>query len=282
MAEQYYEKFIAFIDVLGYSSLVEASENGTGLPADELLKLVAMLGAPDARHRFAERGHSVCPHSPAVARDLDFQSTQITDCAVLSSEVSPAGAINLVNLSWTAVLGLLVNGLLCRGYITRGKIIHGNGILMGTGYQRAYASEKGVSAFKRTADERGTPFVEVDHSVCDYVRDCGDECVRTMFGRYIKDTGDGVVIFPFQRLSHKFAIGRDYPPFKPEQHLESNNNVRTWIGTLKDRVMVFADRKNSAAMQKIEHYIRALDDQLIVADRVEESIRNLARIVGPR
>ena len=115
MAEEYKEKFIAFLDILGYSKLVEESENGSGLPTDELLKLASMLGAPDARNRFAERGHSVCPHSRSAARDLDLESTQITDCAVLSAEVSPAGAINLVNLSWTAVLGLLTNGLLCRG-----------------------------------------------------------------------------------------------------------------------------------------------------------------------
>lgn len=280
VAEVYKDKFVAFLDVLGFSKHVEASEAGTGLPPDELFKIAAMLGAPDLKKRCIENGHPVCPHSRAVARDLDFESTQISDCAILSAEVSPAGAINLVNHCWTAVLNLLANGLLCRGYITRGRIIHQGIKIIGTGYQRAVDGEKGVSAFKKTAKEKGTPFVEVDRSVCDYVRDNGDECGRTMFGRYTKDTGDGVVLFPFQRISHKFAIGRGFPDFKPEEHLESNNNVRKWISTLKGRVMEFADPNNPAAMQKIEHYIRALDDQLIIADKVEEMIKNLGRPIG--
>ena len=48
-----------------------------------------------------------------------------------------------------------------------------------------------VSAFKRKADENGTPFVEIDPSVCHYIENGSDSCVKEMFSRYVKN--DGVV-----------------------------------------------------------------------------------------
>lgn len=276
MAEQFQEKFIAYLDILGYSNLVEASEAGAGPPLDDLLEFAAMLGAPHGGRSVADGASRICPYCTGIAENLDFQVTQISDCAIVSAEISPAGAINLVHHCWTAVLGLLHNGLLCRGYITQGKIIHHGSTVIGTGFQRAVVGEKGVRAFKKTAEERGTPFVEVDRPLVDFFKACGDQCAKTMFGRFTKGSDDGVVIFPFQRLSHKFGVGAGFPPFIPEQHLESNNNVRKLLGTLKQRVMVYADAKNPSGMQKIEHYISALDDQFVVADQVEENIERLA------
>jgi len=114
-------------------------------------------------------GQSAVPKSKYVQRNLDFQITQVSDCFIVSSEVSPAGAINLINYCWTVVLLLLHNGFLCRGYVTKGPISHTNEHFIGTGYHKALEHEANVTAFKREADERGTPFVEIDTVVCDYV-----------------------------------------------------------------------------------------------------------------
>src|SRR6267378_3569937 len=81
---------------------------------------------------------STMPFAARVRADLDFRLTQISDCVVVSTEISPAGVINLVNRCWGAVIRLLQNGLMCRGYITRGRIFHTETQVIGTGYQRAY------------------------------------------------------------------------------------------------------------------------------------------------
>src|SRR5690606_5277877 len=107
----------------------------------------------------------------------------------------------------SAVMGLLALGIMCRGYITRGSIYHNEGQVIGSGYHQAYESEQGVSVFKLEADERGTPFVEVDPIVCNFVKEETDSCVREMFSRMTKKEQGTTAVFPFKRLLHCFTIG---------------------------------------------------------------------------
>ena len=73
---------------------------------------------------------------------------------------------------------LMLEGILCRGSITRGMIFHTENQVIGSGYQEAYMSESAVTAFKKDADERGTPFVELDQKVVDYIQSDTDECIK--------------------------------------------------------------------------------------------------------
>jgi hypothetical protein len=273
------EKFIAYIDILGFKKLVSASERGTGMSIDEILGLAKELGTPEDRMKFIKYGPMTCPTSKYVQRDLDFRLIQISDCVIVSVEVSPAGVINLVKHCWSAVIKLLDKGFMCRGYITRGLIYHTDTQVIGTGYQEAYQKESNVTAFGHKADERGTPFVEVDSAVCDYVRVHGDSCVKEMFSRFVKEDGTVTAIFPFQRLQHSFIIG-DYPghKFDPEEERESNRNIMSMIENMKIRVMSFVDLANSDALAKVSHYITALDTQL---DACKEADRMIDILESP-
>ena len=213
-----------------------------------------------------------CPNSRYIQRDLDFRLTQLSDCVIVSSEVSPAGVINLVSHCWGVVIKLLTKGIMCRGNITRGLVYHTDAQIIGSGYQEAYRKEAQVTAFKREADERGTPFVEIDQVVCDYVRDHGDWCVKEMFSRYVKEDGKVTALFPFQRLEHSFIIVGFRKKFDPEKENRSNQNMRLMIEKLKERVMALVDRSNPNAVSKAEHYIVALDAQLEVCKRTDEMI----------
>lgn len=267
------EKFIGFMDILGFKKLVEVAEKGTGMPLVELLKIVNELGTPEDRMKFVKYGPTTCPESRYVQRDLDFKITQISDCVVVSSEVSPAGVINLVNYCWGAVIKLMTKGIMCRGYITRGPVYHTDTQVIGTGYQEAYRKESLVTAFKREADERGTPFVEVDPVICDYVRNHSDSCVKEMFSRYVKEDGTATALFPFQRLQHSFIIGDWHGhKFNPERERESNNNILLMIQKMKENVMALVDRSKPDAIRKAEHYITALDAQLDVCKETDEAI----------
>lgn len=278
---EFKEKFIGFVDILGFKKMVETAESGAGMPLPELLHLLKLLGKPEDQERFRKYGPTLCPYSMHLQRDLDFRVTQISDCVVVSAEISPAGVINLVSHCFGAVIRLMTKGIMCRGYITKGLIYHTDSQVIGSGYQKAYDQEANVSAFKRKADEKGTPFVEVDQSVCDYVRDYGDKCVKEMFARQVK--GDGVVtaIFPFQRLEHSFLIAGFGVKFDPEKERRSNRNLRKWITDFKEKIEMLIDKTNPSAISKAEHYIAALDAQLEVCDSTDEMISKLAPFFSP-
>jgi len=210
---EFKDKFVAFVDVLGFKRLVEAAEAGSGTALEEVLGVLKDFGSPEKRIGFDKYGPTLCPQSPCVRRDLDFRVTHISDCLVVSCEISPAGVINLINHCSSVVFCLLHRGFMSRGYMTRGSIFHTDTDLVGTAYQRAYENESKVAAFKREADERGTPFVEIDRAVCDYIAQCEDKCVKEMFSRSVKDDGETVALFPFQSLAHSFMIGGRAPRF---------------------------------------------------------------------
>jgi hypothetical protein len=270
---EFKDKFIGLIDILGFEKLVEAAEAGKGMSLAEILKILNHLGSPEDQARIKKHGPTICPNSTYVQRDLDFRLTQITDCVVVSSELSPAGVINLVSHCWLAVMKLLTKGILCRGYITQGLVFHTDTQFIGSGYQKACSQEKKVTAFRRGSEEEGTPFVEVDPVVCDYVKDHGDSCVKKMFSRYVKEDAEVTALFPFKRLQHAFIIG-DYfgHKFNPEEEKRSNQNMRSMIDNFKKRIMPFLDHPDHDVVRKVEHYIAALDAQLEVCEGTDEMI----------
>jgi hypothetical protein len=272
------DKFVAFVDVLGFSGMVEAAEAaadaGDQDAVPRLLNLLTQLGTKADKERFAKQGPITCPHSPRVRKDLAFELTQISDCVIVSAEVSPAGVINLVSHCWDAVVQLLEQGVMCRGYITRGRVYHTETQVLGSAYQKAYRAESQVAAFRREADERGTPFVEVDRVVADYVKATGDWCSNEMFLRMVADDGDVVALFPFKRFSHSFIIDRNTDP---ERERESNNNLRNWLIDLKRRVRAGVVASRPDAQRKAEHYIRALDTQLEMCDKTDDFINRFLK-----
>ena len=274
---QFRDKFIGFVDILGFKALVEAAEAGKR-SIDDVLKLAGKLDFDGGKNRFKETGYSICPESKCNERHLDFEVTQISDCVLASSEISPAGVINLVQFCWTKVLTLLVeDGVMCRGYITRGSIFHEGNRFVGTGYQNALEAERNVAAFKRRADERGTPFVEVDRSVCEYVAQAGDRCVQEMFSRFVKGDGEVMAIFPFQRLSHSFMISGWGREFRPANERKENDKWRSLLKSTQERVLASADVNNEAAMAKVRHYLDALEEQLRVCDEIDQILFQLER-----
>lgn len=266
---EYREKFIGYVDVLGFKDLVRDSERGIGISLSDLKEVLKALGSTDDVLQIREHGPKICPKSSYVNRDLDFKLTQVSDCVIISSEISPAGVINLISHCWSATLKLLQKGIMCRGYITKGNIYHVERNFFGSGANDAISQEKNVRAFKRNADERGTPYVEIDTTVCKFIEDCGNKCVKKMFLRCVKDDGIVKALFPFRALSHSFLIAGFGIKIDPQRERESNNNIRFLIRRVKDRLMKYVDKSKPDAVRKLEHYIKALDKQLSVCDKTD-------------
>jgi len=269
---EFQEKFIAFIDILGFKSLVNSAENNGDVNLKDIAEALEHLGSRKDLERIKKHGPNICPQSKCINKDVGFILTQVSDCAIISSEISPLGALTLVNHCWTAVIDLLMKGFMCRGYITKGKIYHTSDHVIGSGYQDAYSKESEVSAFKQEADERGTPYVEVDPAVCGYIENTNDRCCKEMFSRYVKKDGDTTVLFPFQRLGHSFVLMGGADEFNPQREMEANNNVRLLLNRLKNEVSKYIDPSNPKAVLKSKHYISALDEQLEVCDKTDRVI----------
>jgi len=269
------EKFIAFYDILGWKHHVQAAEQGSGLSPAELGEVVSLLGSDEDRRHFEKYGPTTCPEAPRIRKDLDFRITVASDCAMASAEISPAGLINLISHCWTACFKLLSKGIMCRGYIKRGQILHTAAHQFGTGLIDAIDREKQVSVFRQDAEERGTPFIEVDQGIARYVDEQSDACVKEMFSRLVKVDGELAAIFPFKRLNHSFMIGGFGTTFDPEKERASINVVRDWIHRMKEQVQRHVDPADASAVRKADHYIRVLDAQLVACDKTEGMIVRL-------
>lgn len=270
---EFEDKFIAFIDILGFKELVNLAESDNGITLADLNDLVQMLGTSEDSDKFRQYGPTMCPNSTYERKDLHFRVTQISDCSIISSEISAAGAINLISYCWGIVINLLFKGVMCRGYITRGKIYHDGNFIVGTGYQNAFKNESGVTAFKRTADEKGTPFVEIDATVVNYISSLNDPCIKEMYSRLVKSDDQVTALFPFQRLSHSFSIGGfGQEKLDADKEKVSNNVMRNNLQGLKSKLMKYVDSSNKSAVLKVEHYLAAIDEQLAICDKTDEMI----------
>jgi hypothetical protein len=247
-------KFIAFVDILGFSDLVKAEEQG-GRDLSRPLELVKLLGSAEKKHL-----PSICPHSRRLAADIDFKMTQVSDCVVVSAEVSPAGVMNLAHYCFGIAIMLLNKGALCRGYITRGNIFHDDHQFIGTGYVHAVQNEKSVAFMRADAQEEGTPFIQIDETVTAYVRDESDDCVRKMFARIVRSDESYTAIYPFEAMS-KIPSALITWDFNPREWKE---NLQKSLGYREQDLVVFEQAEYLAvdekAKKKVRHYKRGLEE----------------------
>ena len=156
------DKFVAFVDILGFQSKVESAEQHGEIRLSDILEMCRKLEDQAHVQAITTYGPMICPESRYIDQNLNYQATQISDCAVFSVEISPAGIINLLQHIAQAILGLLRLGVMVRGYVTRGNIFHNDKQFIGVGYQNALMRERLVSAFRMSEDDGATPFVEID------------------------------------------------------------------------------------------------------------------------
>jgi hypothetical protein len=273
----YEDKFIAFVDILGFSDLVrESQEEKSGRPTlEELIDLVEKLGSQAESARLAQSGPHVCPRAPFVSRDLSFRITQVSDSVVVSSEVSPAGVIHLVNHCFGISVDLLMSGHLCRGFITRVQIFHSDSQFIGSGYLSALDGEKRVSVFQANSAEIGTPFIQFDKSVCTYVAQQTDECVKMLFGRMTESDGRDAAITAFAALKRLPSTVID-ENFDPREWKEKILITRTHMQKLVAQLEKVALDAPRTAQSKIAHYIRKLGEVLAVKNQEIEYMDRLA------
>ena len=175
---------------------------------------------------------------------------------------------------------------MCRGYIKRGLIYHTNDYCVGSGLNEVVEGEKNVSIFKTEDDEHGTPFIEIDKNILEYVNDeTSDDGVKKAFSEFTRTKKLDVVvvaaIFPFKRFDPGDSIpwGEKLDSDKAKAH-EAIATVRNWMHRVEEMVRRHVDHSDESsrqsALQKERCIIQMLDDQRAVCDRTERAIHEMA------
>jgi len=119
----YREKYVAFIDLLGFSNLVQQS-------ADDKMALKAVVDAID-------RLKNTACENPATNTLI----TYFSDCLVLSCERSPRALMGMLQNLVTIAENLLVVDVMVRGALTVGQIHHDRHFMFGPAMIEAYRME---------------------------------------------------------------------------------------------------------------------------------------------
>jgi hypothetical protein len=138
METRYEQRVVAFLDILGFSELVERSQNDARFfdQLERALRIVERHGRAWAREFNTE---------PPL--DLGFHSHAFSDCIVLSQRGSALTPL-LVHTSQLA-MALLSLGVLVRGGIAQGLLYHDDAIAFGPALVEAYHLESRSAKFPR-------------------------------------------------------------------------------------------------------------------------------------
>jgi hypothetical protein len=144
---------------------------------------------------------------------------------------------------------------------------------------RAYNNERQVSIFQVDNTEPGTPFIEIDKELCDYVDQQEDKCVKTMFRRMTETDGTSVAISPFPALKN-LPSAIITPGFDPKEFKESIQVSRDHIRRLLKTFERAEDGADEKTIKKITHYKRKLAEILESLDRKDEMLGRMIRSSG--
>lgn len=121
------DKFIAFIDILGFRSVVSRLSNESGLRDRFHAALVRL------KEEESYRG--------------TFEVTAFSDSIVISSSVQDGPGLLWKCASLQAQM--LYTGILLRGGVSRGAVFHADGIVYGEGMVSAYGVESDIANYPR-------------------------------------------------------------------------------------------------------------------------------------
>jgi len=126
-AVEYEDRYVLFVDMLGFSELVRS-------------------GQWQAKHVLAALAKAKRVSSP----ENDFmRSTHFSDCIVISVPADDLGFLNITQSAFFLAIELVQNRVLLRGGIVRGQLFHGKEHVFGPALIEAYELESRVAKTPR-------------------------------------------------------------------------------------------------------------------------------------
>ena len=134
--QDYEDRIVAFIDVLGFSYMV-------GKSANDLARLRHLTSALDEFHNLMWEWEGDVSYS-------SFAFTQFSDSIVISSLADSSDSFEMLQQVLCGIMMLASRyGILVRGGITRGPLIHDDSLLLGPAMVEAYLLESKCAVYPR-------------------------------------------------------------------------------------------------------------------------------------
>src|SRR6266513_3306365 len=192
----YEERFVAFVDALGFKELIARTTGPQGdVSVDEVRDL--LVPPPPAGEEQIILGR---------IGDISLSGhylTSFSDSIVISTHATEPGLIHLLTHLEKISFGLFNRGVLCRGAVTRGLIYHRDGLTFGPALIQAVEQER-VARYPR---------IVLDQKVVKFGRSLAAP-VGTVFGRLVRDCDDDVVMVHTLRRVRMTADAETEPPLQ--------------------------------------------------------------------
>lgn len=151
--EGYENRFVAFLDILGFKNLIYKIESEQKESSDfnRVRSILNFLHEESIESNgqhdlpiYVKEGDSL------IEKELgDPRISYISDCVIISTESSFDGFKSLCNKLTKFSTDIACDGVFVRGAITYGKIYHHGPMLFGSAYQRAYELESKTAIYPR-------------------------------------------------------------------------------------------------------------------------------------
>jgi hypothetical protein len=204
----YSERYVAFVDILGFSEIVRNSEHSPHQAA-ELVRVLERIRA--------RASGAAIKRTDEMLGD-DFKAQSFSDTIVLSEAATETGLKYLLFSVENLVLDLLAQGILTRGGIARGLMHHSDAIAFGPAFLAAYHLELNIAKYPR---------IVVDRSVHQYYLARNKPDWDMLSSRLIHADDGPVHLDIFRRF-------RDIPSHlnTPSRLFVNGRSCRAWIQTL--------------------------------------------------
>lgn len=245
---QYEERYIAFIDILGFQALVEKAE----VDGDLLEELTSILEDVRMYKKLEEYMDVSGANDPQHFFQNMFKMTTFSDSILISTKNNLIGLGLIATFCAIICNRLLHQGIFTRGAISKGKLIHTNTIVLGAGLIKTYNLEKNAAVYPRILIDEN---IVQEMDILAKQGGSPDLCRQDFDGLWhlhilhpmILDLNSHTSKSDYEALNHDYmALGRQ----KIESNLRSADNlaVKAKIGWL---ARYFNDYAASFSLQKI-------------------------------
>ena len=164
----YHERYCAFVDILGFGSLVNRLSQREGA-FQSLRKLLSQVHNP-------EKGTTKSWHT-------EFRAQSISDAVAISTLPNSVGIVELMNATQNLTLELLHLGYFVRGATVKGMLYHDENMVFGEALVRAYQLEREVVRFPR--------IMVLSNVVEDVLRYCNQHQLGIEVSKRLRRADDG-------------------------------------------------------------------------------------------
>jgi hypothetical protein len=132
----YSDRYVCFLDILGFSELIRNSLKEGSSNVDSLISSLSEITSREgALDQFFD--------------EVDFVFQAFSDSIVMSADAKPIGLMYLLSEVNDLSKRLLLKGYLSRGAVARGSLYHAGTVMFGPAFLNAYRLESEVARYPR-------------------------------------------------------------------------------------------------------------------------------------